>query len=240
MPDFPHYFRAVWMSPSANACTLRDSADADGATLDKQAARGHEMRTKVPPVRNANGYSKDRSRIDVAADTVTCPAHQTVSIRAGLRTASRASVRSASRVRCGRTAPKPVRGGRSVFTRVAARQSASMRCVLATGLPNVSASGGTQDQPLHPPPRGRPKSPLPRTQTRLYEATQSLSRVSHPVLTRGAAVPARTAGWRRWRPAGRIECRPSSRCRRVRSGSPPECRSSHRRGSERRARPDQC
>jgi hypothetical protein len=95
MPDFPHYFRAVWMSPSANACTLRDSADADGATLDKQAARGHEMRTKVPPVRNANGYSKDRSRIDVAADTVTCPAHQTVSIRAGLRTASRASVRSA-------------------------------------------------------------------------------------------------------------------------------------------------
>ena len=30
-----------------------DSAYADGATLDEQAARGHDMRTKVPPVRNA-------------------------------------------------------------------------------------------------------------------------------------------------------------------------------------------
>ena len=51
-----------------------DSAYADGATLDEQTARGHDMRTKVPPVRNANGYSKDRFRIDLAAGTVTCPA----------------------------------------------------------------------------------------------------------------------------------------------------------------------
>ena len=36
-----------------------DSAYADGATLNEQAARGHDMRAKVPPVRNANGYSKD-------------------------------------------------------------------------------------------------------------------------------------------------------------------------------------
>jgi Transposase DDE domain len=43
------------------------------------------MRTKVPPVRNANGFSKDRFTIDMAADTVTCPAQHTVSIRAGLR-----------------------------------------------------------------------------------------------------------------------------------------------------------
>ena len=62
-----------------------DSAYADGATLDEQAARGHDMRTKVPPVRNANGYSKDRFRVDLAAGTVTCPAHHTVTIRAGLR-----------------------------------------------------------------------------------------------------------------------------------------------------------
>jgi len=62
-----------------------DSAYANGATLEEQAARGHDMRTKVPPVRNANGYSKDRFRIDLAAGTVTCPAHHTVSIRAGLR-----------------------------------------------------------------------------------------------------------------------------------------------------------
>ena len=33
-----------------------DSAYADGATLHEQTQRGHDMRTKVPPVRNANGY----------------------------------------------------------------------------------------------------------------------------------------------------------------------------------------
>jgi hypothetical protein len=43
------------------------------------------MRTKVPPVRNANGYSKDRFSIDLAAGTVTCPAQHTVAIRTGLR-----------------------------------------------------------------------------------------------------------------------------------------------------------
>ena len=62
-----------------------DSAYANGATLDEQAARGHDMRAKVPAVRNANGYSKDQFRIDVAAGTVTCPAKHTVTIRAGLR-----------------------------------------------------------------------------------------------------------------------------------------------------------
>jgi hypothetical protein len=62
-----------------------DSAYADGATLEGQTAYGHDMRTKVPPVRNANGYSKDRFGINLAAGTVTCPAHHTVAIRAGLR-----------------------------------------------------------------------------------------------------------------------------------------------------------
>lgn len=62
-----------------------DSAYANGATLAQQTARGHDMRTKVPPVRNANGYSKDRFSIDVVAGTVTCPAEHTVAIRAGLR-----------------------------------------------------------------------------------------------------------------------------------------------------------
>jgi len=37
-----------------------------GATLDEQTRRGHDMRAKVPAVRNANGYSKDRFRIDLA------------------------------------------------------------------------------------------------------------------------------------------------------------------------------
>jgi hypothetical protein len=62
-----------------------DSAYADGATLDEQAARGHDMRAKVPPVRNANGYSKDQFTIDLAAGTVTCPAHHTVTIGRGAR-----------------------------------------------------------------------------------------------------------------------------------------------------------
>ena len=62
-----------------------DSAYADGATLDEQAARGHDMRTKVPPVRNTNGYSKDQFSIDLAAGTVTCPANHTVAIRDGRR-----------------------------------------------------------------------------------------------------------------------------------------------------------
>jgi len=53
-----------------------DSAYADGATLDEQAARGHDMRAKVPAVRNPNGYSKDRFTIDLAAGTVTCPAQR--------------------------------------------------------------------------------------------------------------------------------------------------------------------
>lgn len=60
-----------------------DSAYADGATLDGQAARGHDMRTKVPPVRNANGFSKDQFSIDLAAGTVTCPARHTVTIHDG-------------------------------------------------------------------------------------------------------------------------------------------------------------
>jgi hypothetical protein len=62
-----------------------DSAYAGGATLDEQSRRGHDMRAKVPPVRNANGYSKDQFRVDLASGTVTCPADHTVSIRAGLR-----------------------------------------------------------------------------------------------------------------------------------------------------------
>ncbi len=62
-----------------------DSAYADGATLDGQPARGHDMRAKVPPVRNANGYSKDQFDIDLTAGTVTCPAHHTVAIRKDLR-----------------------------------------------------------------------------------------------------------------------------------------------------------
>ena len=63
----------------------RDSACPDGATLNEQAVRGHDMRAKVPPARNANGYSKDQFTIDLAAGTVTCPARHTVTIGMGAR-----------------------------------------------------------------------------------------------------------------------------------------------------------
>ena len=47
-----------------------DSAYADGATLDKLAEAGHKVFAKVPPVRNAKGYSKDEFSIDPDAGTV--------------------------------------------------------------------------------------------------------------------------------------------------------------------------
>ena len=62
-----------------------DSAYADGATLDEQIKRGHDMRAKVPPVRNTNGYSKDQFHVDPAAGTLTCPAKHTVAINTGRR-----------------------------------------------------------------------------------------------------------------------------------------------------------
>jgi len=60
-----------------------DSAYADGATLDKLAQAGHEVFAKVPPVRNAKGYSKDEFSIDLDAGTVGCPAGHTAPIRRG-------------------------------------------------------------------------------------------------------------------------------------------------------------
>ncbi len=55
------------------------------ATLDELTQRGHDMRAKVPPVRNANGYSKDRFTVDLVAGAVTCPARHTVTIGTGAR-----------------------------------------------------------------------------------------------------------------------------------------------------------
>lgn len=58
-----------------------DSAYADGATLDKLTGAGHQVFAKVPPVRNAKGYSKDEFSIDPGAGTVSCPAGHTAPIR---------------------------------------------------------------------------------------------------------------------------------------------------------------
>jgi hypothetical protein len=69
-----------------------DSAYADAATLDRLAEAGHRVWAKVPPTRNSRGlFSKDRFGVDLAAQTVTCPAGNTVPItpaRAGGGTAA--------------------------------------------------------------------------------------------------------------------------------------------------------
>lgn len=62
---------------------MGDSAYADGATLERMAQAGREIITKVPPVRNPKGISKDLFQVDVAAGTVTCPAQHTVAIQGG-------------------------------------------------------------------------------------------------------------------------------------------------------------
>jgi hypothetical protein len=70
---------------SAGLEVYGDSAYADGQTLHEQAEGGNDLRTKVPPIRNVHGYSKDQFRIDPAAGAVTCPAGHTVGIRAQRR-----------------------------------------------------------------------------------------------------------------------------------------------------------
>ncbi len=105
-----------------------DSAYADGATLHEQTQRGRDMHTKVPPVRNAHGYSKDQFTIDLAAGTVTCPAHHTVAIRDGLR--HRFARFGALCASCPlRAACTKARGGRviSIHPREAALQHAKAR-----------------------------------------------------------------------------------------------------------------
>ena len=57
-----------------------DSAYADGATLDRLAEAGHQVFAKVPPIRNAKGYSKDEFSVDTDAGTVDCPAGHTAPI----------------------------------------------------------------------------------------------------------------------------------------------------------------
>ncbi len=69
------------------------------------------MRTKVPPVRNANGFSKDQFRIDLAAGTVTCPADHTVPIRDGRAIVGPLRATMCGPARYGRPARKPVAGG---------------------------------------------------------------------------------------------------------------------------------
>lgn len=77
---------------------------------DEQTTRGHNMRTKVgvPAARNTIGFSIDRFTIDLAADTVTYPAHHTAAAIRDCVTTSRALVRCAGLARCGPLALDPI------------------------------------------------------------------------------------------------------------------------------------
>src|SRR5436305_849618 len=87
--------RRCWACCTAGSCPRRDhpaapggrleifgdSAYADAGTLDKLGTAGHTVFAKVPPIRNSRGlFGKDRFGIDLAAQTVTCPAAHTVPI----------------------------------------------------------------------------------------------------------------------------------------------------------------
>jgi hypothetical protein len=68
-------------APGGRLEIFGDSAYADAGTLDKLGTAGHTVFAKVPPTRNSRGlFSKDRFGIDLAAQTVTCPAAHTVAI----------------------------------------------------------------------------------------------------------------------------------------------------------------
>jgi hypothetical protein len=71
---------------------MGDSAYADGATRAQLDTHGFEVVSRCPPVRNATGgFTKDHFAIDLDAGTVTCPATQTVTIRAVPRGGGKAS-----------------------------------------------------------------------------------------------------------------------------------------------------
>ena len=89
-----------------------DSAYGDGSTLDRLAEAGHEVFAKVPPVRNAKGYSNDEFSIDPDAGTVDCPAGHTAPIRTRRGGGGLAAFRpGAPAAHCARPAPPHGPGG---------------------------------------------------------------------------------------------------------------------------------
>jgi hypothetical protein len=114
--------------PAAGFEVYGDSAYADGHTLREQAERGNDLRAKVPPVRNARGYSKDQFMIDSQAGTVTCPARHTVPIRPRRR-GGQARFGALCRTCPLRAACTTARGGRviSIHPHEAALQQAKAR-----------------------------------------------------------------------------------------------------------------
>ena len=164
-----------------------DSAYADGATLDEQTAHGHDMRAKVPPERNANGFSKDQFSIDLAAGTVTCPAQHTVAIRSGRHRSARFGALCQS---CPlRAACTKARRARviSIHPHEAALQppKPANGSGLAAGLPDLSPRRGTQVSHFTRRPWGGRKA-----------RCRGQKRILTDILTRASALNlARLAPW---------------------------------------------
>jgi hypothetical protein len=71
-----------------------DAAYGDAATRADLESRGFTVTARCPPARNARGrFPKDRFTVDLAAQTVTCPAGQTAIITPATRGGGRASFR---------------------------------------------------------------------------------------------------------------------------------------------------
>ena len=92
-----------------------DSAYADGPTRKALGEAGFEVMAKVPPVRNATGlFTKDRFDVDLATNSVTCPAGQRVAINPTRDGGGRASFKIHCKDCPLRTACTKSRSGRTI------------------------------------------------------------------------------------------------------------------------------
>lgn len=81
--DEPHEHDKHTEGDEGGLNVFGDSAYADADTLDDLEEQGHTPWAKVPPTRNRDGlYDKDQFDIDLDEGEVTCPAGNTVPIRA--------------------------------------------------------------------------------------------------------------------------------------------------------------
>ena len=94
---------------------IGDSAYADGATREHLDDAGFEVLSRCPPVRNSTGlFTKDRFAVNLDADTVTCPATHTVTIRRSPRGDAKASFKTHCRHCPLRAQCTPSRRGRTI------------------------------------------------------------------------------------------------------------------------------
>jgi hypothetical protein len=91
-PDQAEADQAVPDGANGGLEIFGDSAYADAQTLERLGRAGHDVRAKVPPVRNRGGrLSKDEFSIDLDRGEATCPAGNTTPITPTRRGGGKAS-----------------------------------------------------------------------------------------------------------------------------------------------------